>query len=163
MKKIIFSVLILAVIGTVTIYSCKKETSMQLQPQNISDNFNVTAKNGLLIFKTTDDYRNVVDNSSPEQMLKFVNEVKGMKNFTPYSESMRSDATNKDLPPFLQAILNKDAAVQIGNYIYKIDMGKEKVFALQGLFMKTSTMIWLTKTLLIQTYFRFQQMIRCWI
>ena len=140
MKKTILSAFaFVAIAASITIYSCKKETQTQLQqPPSASSGFNVSVKNNLLVFKTTEDYRNVVDNSSPEQMVKFMSEVKAMTNFTSYDKqyfsknpSLLSDSTliNSD---FLKTILNKDAAVQIGNYIYKIDIANEKVFALHA-------------------------------
>ena len=140
MKKTILSAFaFVAIAASITIYSCKKETQTQLQqPPSASSGFNVSVKNNLLVFKTTEDYRNVVDNSSPEQMVKFMSEVKAMTNFTSYDKqyfsknpSVLVDSTliNSD---FLKTILNKDAAVQIGNYIYKIDIANEKVFALHA-------------------------------
>ena len=140
MKKTILSAFaFVAIAASITIYSCKKETQTQLQqPPSAASDFNVSVKNNLLVFKTTEDYRNVVDNSSPEQMVKFMSEVKAMTNFTSYDKqyfsknpSVLVDSTliNSD---FLKTILNKDAAVQIGNYIYKIDIANEKVFALNA-------------------------------
>jgi hypothetical protein len=97
---------------------------------------NVSVKNELLVFKTTDDYRRVADNLSSAQMIKFVNDVKNMDYFLSYYEyfsnnkqALLSDGLIID-PDFLQTVLNKDAAVQIGKYIYKIDVQKEKVFTL---------------------------------
>jgi hypothetical protein len=137
------SISAMALLTGMFIFSCQKEQPINVVSQN--SNSVVTVKNNLLVFNTTDDYRNLVDNSSPEQMLKFTNEIKGMKNFTHYSEhsssknpSVLSDSTSMN-DDFLQTILNKDAAVQIGNYIFKLDFIKEKVFALKVMYASQYT------------------------
>ena len=118
------------------LYSCKKEeTPLQQNPANT---FNVSVKKDLLVFKTTDDYREIVDNSSQEEMIKFTENVKSMNDFSSYHEYFSAKNPTLLSEPsvihndFLQTILNKDAAVQIGNYIYKIDKAKEKVFVIHS-------------------------------
>ena len=135
MKKTIITSIALASLATgISLYSCKKEEIPQ--QQNPATVLNVSVKNDLLVFKTTDDYREIVDNSSQEEKIKFTENVKSMNAFSSYYEyysaknpSVLSDASAIEVD-FLQTILNKDAAVQIGDYIYKINKAQEKVFAL---------------------------------
>ena len=136
MKKVQFLPVVL--LTGMLIYSCQKEQPIDVVSPD--SNSGVTVRNNLLVFKTSDDYCNLVDNASSEQMFNFVNEVKSMKNFTSYYEnailfskvpSVLSDS-NFINDEFLQTILNKDGAVQIGNYIYKIDVNNEKVFVLNA-------------------------------
>lgn len=55
MKKLIFKTLnVVSLAMAVTVYSCKKESTQQ--PQNLTNEFNVSVKNNLLVFKTINDY-----------------------------------------------------------------------------------------------------------
>lgn len=120
MKKL-FLIQTMTLFSIMSIISCKKE-----HPINVTSTIQnqiVTVKNDLLIFSSTEAYRSLVDNSSADQMNAIMDEIKTMDNFTSFFEyysiknpSILSDSASIN-NEFLQTILNKDAAVQIGDYI----------------------------------------------
>lgn len=117
------------------LFSCRKQPA-GAPPAEVGSELSV--KNNRLVFSSTASYRGIVDNTPQEYMEAFMVRVKGMTNFTSYHEYLSSKGTAETHGiagignEFLETILNKDAAVQIGNYIYKIDPGNERVYALKA-------------------------------
>ena len=87
----------------------------------------------MLIFKTTDDYKKVVNNPTEEIKSKFLKEVANFKHTT-YSEllSKSKSSENDDLlgDDDLAQILNEDWIVQIGDYLYRVNKPTELVYVL---------------------------------
>lgn len=134
MKKTIIAGAISGLLATgMLLYSCQKEQQTG-NPANTQNEYKVSASNNLLAFKTVEDYKAIADNPSAEAKIKFTNYASNMNGFTPMSKLTATETRGTDHEDiesdFLKGILNKDAAVQIGDYIYKISVKKEKVFVL---------------------------------
>ena len=118
MKKTIIAGAISGLLATgMLLYSCQKEPQTG-NPANTQNEYQVSASNNLLAFKTVEDYKAIADNPSAEAKAKFTDHVSRMNDFTPMSKltDMRGDYEDIE-SDFLKGILNKDAAVQIGDYI----------------------------------------------
>ena len=125
--------LFLAIVG-IGIFGCKKS---MINPSNqnlsTSSEFNISSDGKMLIFKTTDDYKKVVNNPTEEIKSKFLKEVANFKHTT-YSEllSKSKSSENDELlgDDDLAQILNEDWIVQIGDYLYRVNKPTELVYVL---------------------------------
>jgi hypothetical protein len=75
MKKLIYGSIFLALVG-IGIVCCKKSI-INPSSQNLitSSEFNISSDGKMLIFKTTDDYKKVVNDPTEEIKSKFLKEV----------------------------------------------------------------------------------------
>lgn len=134
MKKLIYGTLFLALVG-IGVVGCKKEVVKNPATQNesTSSEFNISSDGKMLIFKTTDGYKKVVNDPTEEIKSKFLKEVANFKHTT-YSEllSMSKSSENDDLlgDDDLAQILNEDWIVQIGDYLYRVNKPTESVYVL---------------------------------
>ncbi len=138
MKKIFFSALTCtAIVTTITIYSCKKETVAQ--PQNSANDFNVSVIDNRLAFKTVEDYEKAMSNPTAETETKFLSTIKTITSSTSFNttnnEHKDTRGVNTDMRPLIQSdyfrsILNSDCAVQIEDFIFRVNPISKKVFVL---------------------------------
>lgn len=128
MKKLIYGTLFLAMVG-IGIIGCKKEFASNQQKSNSQ---NVKEKsilyrieNGMLVLNTVDDFDQLIELSTEDfnQTLKDLD-------YTSYIETINTDDVNTIEDGFLSVLLNNNQAVQIQNYIYRVNKASSKVFAL---------------------------------
>lgn len=135
MKKLIFGGLFFASLG-IGLVACKKAN---LTP-SLNEDRSITEKegnhyyseNGVLVFKTVEDYEMSVSDLTEDEEEMFVRNIL-LLNYTSYSEELinQGDAAVDLIEDnVLSAILNKDRVVQIANYLYKVNLQTEKVFVL---------------------------------
>ena len=142
------TLLAITLIATSFLYSCKKEkqvtnSSNEIATINSSENsfakeFNLTLFENRLVFKSVDDYKKVIDNPTEETIKKFKFAVNNFSNFKSYHE-LKNELNIKNSDdlfndPYFEAILNTDKAIQIGDYIYRINPKKEQVYVLASKF-----------------------------
>lgn len=129
MKNVIFGALFLALIG-IGFVGCKKEISPTTKKQSVESNTNKSlsyrVENGMLVFNTVDDFDRLIESLTDESY----GELKSL-DYHSYLESINSEDENTIEDAFLSVALNKDQAIQIGNFIYRINKANEKVFALK--------------------------------
>ncbi|MBC7411718.1 MAG: hypothetical protein H7331_04610 [Bacteroidia bacterium] len=141
MKNSIYAASVLALIAGVII-GCKKNTIKQeteatkstsvnnTNNQRTLTELNVTTANNMLVFKTSADYVNIVENQLVDERNVFLNDVKNM-DFLSYAEVVALQPNNDVIKDeFVSQILNKDFVVQIGNYLYKLNKVTEYVYVL---------------------------------
>lgn len=133
MRKVIYGVLFLALIGIFTV-SCEKDALVPTAPKTASsfeqlDNIYTDGK--LLIFKNVEAYEAVVQMPTEAIEKEFRSRIAKM-DYTSYQETKKTFKDGTDLvnDDYLAAILNEDLAVQIGAWIYRVNKMDEKVFAL---------------------------------
>lgn len=133
MKRKLISLSVFSFLALVGIVSCKKETvdkstktsSLKIQNEDI------TTDGALLIFKNSSVYEEFISNPDSEETISQLASIQEMS-FVSYSEKLNSsdNTVNEIDEPFLEQILNEDKAIQIGDYIYKLNLGIEKAFVL---------------------------------
>lgn len=134
MKKLIYGTLFLALLG-ILVVGCKKEEIQNpiTQKESTSSEFNLSSDGKMLIFKTTDDYKKVVNDPTEEIKSKFLKELANLK-YTSYakSSSPNKSSFSDDLlgDDDLAQILNEDWIVQIGDYLYRVNKPTESVYVL---------------------------------
>jgi len=84
----------------------------------------------MLVFSNLGEFEKVVDNPTNQFIENFISEVNGMSHIT-YSKLL-STGNREDtlMDEYLAFILNKDLTVQIGDYLYRVNKAREKVFVL---------------------------------
>jgi len=116
--------------------SLEKESYSQIETLDTFEGniFKIKSDGNILIFKSVDDYTKVVTNPTDEIRNEFITRVSNMNHITyaKKNENNKSQSLIKD--DYFSLILNKDNAVQIGNYIYKVNKGNESVFVLPAEF-----------------------------
>jgi hypothetical protein len=132
MKKIIFGSLFLSLLGICT-FSCKKEkkiASQVISNDSKSGNGAYYSDGKMLIFSSTLDYERLVSNPTDEESANLISNIKAM-NHQSYNELLASrNETDEQMDEFFGHLINKDKIVQIGDYIYRINIVTEKVYVL---------------------------------
>ncbi len=131
MKKLIYGCLFLALVG-IGIVGCEKKNIQKqtLQVESSDSDFNISSDGRMLIFKTTEDYKKVVNNPTDEIKKKFLSNVSKMNHSTFLEKVIKEKTEDLIDDDFFESIINEDAVVQIGEYLYKINPITEKVFVL---------------------------------
>lgn len=100
-----------------------------------TNEYNASVIEGRLAFKTKEDYESLVTDPTPEKEAAFINWVDNLPDFVShYRHHIDNRISDPIRDDFFGSILNQDDIVQIGGHIFKVDMGKEKVFALGVVF-----------------------------
>jgi hypothetical protein len=134
MKKKFISLSFISLLALVSIVSCKKENvdkSTKTSNLKTLSSDNITTDGNLLIFKNSSVYEEFISNPESEETISQLASIQDME-FTSYTEKLNSSTNteNEIDEPFLEQILNEDKAIQIGDYIYKLNLGIEKAFVL---------------------------------
>jgi hypothetical protein len=137
MKKISLSLVFLGLLFSI---SCKKDITKPLPSlsenkmgENAVNEFNVSVRNGILVFPTRADYDKVATQPTEETESRFYAVLKTLNGFNSIGNKiLQSSGPNETgiKDDFLAAILNEDLAVQIVDHIFKLDPQSQKVFAL---------------------------------
>jgi len=137
MKKLIYGSLFLAIVG-IGIVGCKKETikpttttqsftESQKRDLNFDNTYKVASDGKMLVFESSDSYEEAISNLDSIHVVNFFSTIKALQFQT------KRSTTSNDI--YLDNILNDDLAVQIGEYIYRVNMEKQKVFVLSAKFI----------------------------
>ncbi|PHS08580.1 MAG: hypothetical protein COA88_06345 [Kordia sp.] len=140
MRKIINKHILLTFFSFFCLLSCteeellfeEKEVNTQIVNLNTfeGDYFKIKSDGNILIFKSVDDYAKVVTNPTDEMRNEFIGKVSNMNHITYAKKNKNSKNKSLIKDDYFSQILNKDNAVQIGNYIYKVNKENETVFVL---------------------------------
>ncbi len=143
MHKLITPIIVVAFLA-LTIGACKKDEQRSLSnsPSAIEANsknlvfdetYHVASNGKMLIFRTVEDYENVVNDPTVDQMAQFIEVVQQLPHTT-YTEKLAAlpEETRVDLigNAYFSEIINEDFVVQIGSSIYKLNKTTGKVFVL---------------------------------
>lgn len=130
MKKLIYGTLFLALVG-IGVVGCKKDNSItNIDSKMTKSVYTVDVIRGLekvgsiLSFKTSEDYidflKDTLD-SKWERFDKFTND-QGFQNYFVQNPLENNDSDSMYMDEYLGKLLNSDGVVQIGDYIYKVDL-----------------------------------------
>ena len=133
MKKKLFKGVVLFASLSITLTSCKKDVSPKSKSideltANVVD---ISSDKRMLIFNSSSSYENIISNNSETFQKDFINKISKM-DFMTYAEKNQVEKSDIDLidDSYFSNILNKDWIVQIGDYLYRVNPIKEKVFVL---------------------------------
>lgn len=110
-----------------------------LSQGQLSGVINVSVKGNRLAFASIADYRRAVDEPSEKTKEQFARTVTALKGFTSFAQNQkllsamrinRAKAAPSIQDEYFASILNADLAVQIGNYIFRVNPTTERVYAL---------------------------------
>jgi len=133
-----------AIIGSMLFASCKKDGRLNPSP-NITENSvkenthlvetKITAENNLLSFASKDDYAKTINNQSVDNGIALEQQIRKLQFTSLETQEMysgkRTSTSDEDIDDdFLKSILNKDNAVIIGEYIYRLNLKEELVYVL---------------------------------
>ncbi len=126
-KNLIKTVIFLIAVTFVTLQSCEKKAltdtengTLKEDIENVSD---IKVENGMLVLKNNDAYDNLLDTWSNLSFDNILAKEKDLGFKSMYSEYQNNDNL-KNLPcedPFLALILNPDAKIKIGDYVFTLD------------------------------------------
>lgn len=130
MKKLIYGSLLVGLVTNGTA-SCKKDAA--LSENSLTSSLDAQLKsstlyevgNAMLIFNTVNDFDKLIELSTDAD-----NQILRDLSYISYTESLTSSQVNVIEDDFLSAALNKDQAIQIQNFIYRLNKLGGKVFAL---------------------------------
>jgi len=115
--------------------SCKKETIKQTHAQAAVDETEKAAgyrtDGRMLIFNTVADYESVVNNSTPASEAAFTSAISQL-GYRTYREALDKNPAAPDAVghELLSMMLNKDRTMQIGNYLYHVNILTKQVLVL---------------------------------
>lgn len=126
------------IVLSLTILSCKKETSLVEQNEKGSNQINYTFKNGRVAFQDVSSYDNLGFMSDSALQFQYLSKIKSSlarTNQTAYNslrtveDELYNDSIRTTIE-FLDAILNEDEIFEIEGKIVKLDFEEEKVYLL---------------------------------
>ncbi len=130
MKKLIYGTLFLAIVG-IGFVGCKKENN-RINSNLTNNDFSTNGK--MLIFESVESYEKSIELQSAEKREKFLSDISKLnfKNYfsVEHTESKSGNDSVQEMDEFLGQLLNEDGIIQIGDYIYKVNLQSEKVFVL---------------------------------
>lgn len=121
MKKTIFS----TVLFTLFVLS----TSLLIS----NNKYKVSVNNDMLVFEKSQDYYKIIRDLNKEQTEEFVQSMLTEMNFNALAKFKNSELFKKIDDALLSSILNVNGFVQIGNFIYKLDLSQEVVAVIPSL------------------------------
>ena len=118
---------------SLSIVSCKKE---EVKPSNSKTE--VSEQNGnvenqkIMIFNTTDEYDQLINKSENEQKIE-LEKIRKQPFISKFEKQKKEKALSNEInDEFLLSILNEDNIVQIGRFLYKLNISEEKVYVLSA-------------------------------
>ena len=127
MKTIKTSTIFLFVLFTIA--ACNKE---EIEPKDVtSKNSTITLDNNRIKFDSYQDYESHIHNyelsEEPQKFIKIFNNTYKLK-----KSSAESDLPEALRDEFLESILNENNIVEIGDYLYRINLLTEKVYVMSS-------------------------------
>lgn len=98
-----------------------------------SNQYKVSVSNDMLVFEKSQDYYKVIRDLNKEQKEAFVFSMLNEMNFNSLAKFTNTELFKKVDDDLLSSILNVNGFVQIGNFIYKIDIFNEVVAVVPSL------------------------------
>lgn len=130
MKKLVFGGLFLALVG-IGFVGCKKENNLN-NSNLINNDFSANGK--MLVFESVESYEKSIEFQTVEKREKFLSDISKLnfKNYfsVEHTESKSGNDSVQEMDDFFGQLLNEDGIIQIGDYIYKVNLQSEKVFVL---------------------------------
>lgn len=133
MKKLIYGTLFLALVG-IGVVGCKKNQVQNGRSNlNFDNEFKVSADGKMLVFETSKNFEDLVTNISTEKEENFITFAEKLS----YVSLSKKNELSKSLSDnegdnLLNSLLNEDGIVQIGSFLYKIDLENEIVGVLSS-------------------------------
>ncbi|MCU0446326.1 MAG: hypothetical protein MUE85_15575 [Microscillaceae bacterium] len=130
-------------------YGCQTNQEGLVAPDETQPKIteNVSLKDGRLHFQSIDYYRDFLDKASKTEKTKFIEKLNEQKRFVSIAkifadnnlkkkyQSSKNAMLSQTISPieseFFSSILNADGIVQIGKYIFKIDLVQQKCLVLE--------------------------------
>ena len=137
--SLVASLIVLALLsaGDVPSLVNAQSKSTQVNPRPPTDRENLSAKElgislagNVLVFKTIEDYRRVVDNPTEEVSRTVRAVIKKFSKFQSYLTSRRSAIEPAFNDEYFESMLNSDQVVQIGEHLFRVNPKTKKVFVL---------------------------------
>jgi hypothetical protein len=128
MKKLIYGTISLALLG-IGVVGCKKDQVQNGRSNlNFDNEFNVSTDGKMLVFETSKNFEDLVTNISNEKQENFISFTEKLS----YTSLAKKNELSKSLSDdegddLLNSLLNEDGIVQIGSFLYKIDLKNEIV------------------------------------
>lgn len=92
--------------------------------------FGVTDAQGMLIFRSSEDFYNLIDSEDDEKIQRFLNHI-SILNYVSLEASLGNNAEEKEKwALMLLKILNSEKTIAIGKHMYRLDLNQEKVFTM---------------------------------
>lgn len=138
MKKLVFGGLFLsAIVGGFV--ACKKEVltptnsaeSTNAEVLRFNETYHVASTGKMLVFESAGSYSETIGKADSAYQVNFLKTVEEFEH-TSFLEDLieRKSDSNPVEDDYLASILNKDQIVQIGDYLYRVNIADEKVFVL---------------------------------
>jgi len=118
-----------------TALSCGKKDYVQaVESSSIEATHNIQGLSydgRMLIFATTEDYESAISTDNGGTLL---GAIKNLNFESYYARTIAKNGSNyqEEIDETLGILLNKDGVIQIGQYLYKIDLQKDSVFAIEA-------------------------------
>lgn len=129
-KKLI----ILSLFLTVTFLTFAQQNGENINDtQELINRNNITVIDGRIAFKTFEDYEKVVNLPSDRQAIELIAFIKSLSGFKSIIQDTSAEKYKNYYlnDPFFGMLLNQDECLQIGNFIFRIDPEREKVYVLE--------------------------------
>jgi hypothetical protein len=155
-KALVYGITLLFV-SAIMFTGCKKDNN----PASLTNKQQgkvYTIKEGMVTFKTITGYRNFLDNMTEADRTGFINDVNSNTGFKPLSKSAKLaarastnrlvltgvDTLDDDIEDilesdFLTRLINADGLVQIGDYMFNIDVVNQKCYAMHTYWLGTDS------------------------
>jgi hypothetical protein len=111
--------------------STRTQRAAQSDRENLlARELGISLAGNVLVFKTIEDYRRVVDSPTEEVSAKFRATVKSYSTFQSHLNSRRRAADPAFNDEYFESMLNSDQVVQIGGHLFRVNPKIRKVFVL---------------------------------
>jgi hypothetical protein len=157
MKKIMYWFFMPAII-TLLLAGCKKNEQPEQAAQQLPRNQPYKIENGRVVFESIPAYRAFMDNLTDAKKKELADYVARQSSYTPLNKSSRLEALrqkarllptgNEELDDdledvyasdFLGSMINSDGIVQMGDYLFNIDMVNNMCYALHKYWLTTDS------------------------
>lgn len=112
----------------------RKSTQANPIPQDTENlsakELGISLSGNVLVFKTIEDYRRVVDNPTEEVSGTVTTVIKKFSKFQSYLTSRRRAIESAFNDEYFESMLNSDQVVQIGEHLFRVNPKAKKVFVL---------------------------------
>ena len=111
--------------------ACKKDQVDPISQKTVIDNTRfseVSIENGVVAFESVDAYISIITSENEGSNVDALIEEMNTAEFNSYGDIHGSRSTYQD--PFMDAIMNKDQIVKIGEWFVSVDLPSEKVLVI---------------------------------
>ncbi len=130
MKKLLLRGGLFSILLTASVVSCKKEVAPKQEALDEPKKQEMTSDGRMLIFNSSSTYENLVSNPDEKAQKEFLLKISKMSHTTFAEKVEKEKSVDLIDDEYFSSIINEDAIVQIGDYLYRINTVSEKVFVL---------------------------------